>query len=184
MDWLRYYLDLIGRMPGGVGLPVSQSPYARQQSAGDALIPSLPYEVEEGPDYRQRPATSLYPPESRYRGVGEDLSQGDYVIGSNINPQIGSKDIQRPIWTGPPPARFNYPVSPWTNPFITPEYGIQSSPTNPIIDDRPPEIPPGYSETRGEHSRWRPGRARGGRPHMGLTDGPLRPVGRPLWLGY
>jgi hypothetical protein len=86
-----------------------------------------------------------------------DFSKGDILL-NPINPY--SSEMQKPVWTGPRPKSFDYPVSPYTNPFLTPEYGYQSSPTNPIISDRPSEIPPGYSETRGEHSRYRPQRRR------------------------
>lgn len=76
-----------------------------------------------------------------------DLSQGDILL--DYAPKA---PLQR-NWTGPPPAGFALPRSPYTNPFLTPEYGWQSSPTNPVINDRPPEIPPGWSKSRGEHSR-------------------------------
>jgi hypothetical protein len=94
-------------------------------------------------------------PAAVWHGLYDDLSGGDIVLSKVERPQIGPGELQRPVWAGPPPQSFWYPVSPYTNPFQTPEYGIQSSPTNPVIEDRPSEIPPGWSETRGEHSMYR-----------------------------
>jgi len=90
---------------------------------------------------------------------GFDYSRGDVVLDQSGDVMeagrgmLGAGPIQR-NWTGPRPARPWHPISPYTNPFQTPEYGIQNSPANPIISDRPPEIPPTWSKSRGEHSRY------------------------------
>ena len=141
----------------------AQRPYAR--AGGDVVLPPTPRQFDDqGLDqtYLQNQAEdrerALPPPVNNmvYRFPSDDLSQGDFVVGLNRNPQVGDKDMQSGIWTGPPGiSKFFYPKSGYTNPFVTPEYGMQSSPDNPVLSDAPPEIPPGYSATRGEHSRYR-----------------------------
>jgi len=138
------------------------SPYAR--AGGDVVLPpaARPFDdqgldqtyLQNQAEAREQALPQPYNPWI-YRFPSDDLSQGDFVTGLNVNPQIQLEHMRRG-WPGPAGiSRFFYPRSGYTNPFVTPEYGIQSSPTNPILSDRPPEIPPGFSDTRGAHSRYR-----------------------------
>lgn len=112
---------------------------------------ALPYQPVPAEYHADDPSTPMPGVDIPY----EDLSRDD-VVRRPWNPSstVGRDNLYS--WgTGEQPP-LAYPTSPYTNPFVTPEYGWQSSPSNPVLSDAPPEIPPPYSPTRGEHSQYQP----------------------------
>lgn len=151
-------------------IPVDYDPFADDQGL-DQTYAMNTAEARANAERQARPPID----NNVYRFASDDLSQGDFVVGINRNPQVSDGFIQgRDGWTGGAPARFDYPTSRYTNPFATPEYGVQSSPTNPVISDAPPEIPPGFSETRGFSSQYRDPRSP---PYKPLEPEPRGPSG-------
>lgn len=97
---------------------------------------------------------------------------------ANINKNT-QMNRQYPVWAGPPPRRFDRPVSPYTHPFLTPEYGWQDRPENPALSDAPPEIPAPWARwPYRDRSRYVPGRDP---EHLSLPYQALRqPAGDPV----